>query len=314
MQKTFRLAHISDVHLPNVTGFWPRHWNLKRGLGFINWQRKRRFIHRWQTIDLLLEDLKQQECDHIAVSGDLANLGLPSELAAAHEWLQRLGPPAEVSAIPGNHDIYCPLWSDIGTALWQPYMSGDDRTSSSSPATGNVEFPYIRRFGSIVLIGVNSAVPTAPGVASGEVGAAQLQRLRRTLQQLAEESVCRVVMVHHPPLPGLASRRRALRDAAEFEKVLQDGGAELVVHGHNHRSMWSACAHEGGAIPVIGVPSFSTAPGLHAGEPAAYNIYEFNETSDGHAITLVQRGLKQDAAGIHELRNQPISDLIHKQS
>ncbi|MEM6499757.1 MAG: metallophosphoesterase [Pseudomonadota bacterium] len=314
MQKTIRLAHISDVHLPNVSGFWPRHWNLKRGLGFINWQRKRRFIHRWETIDLLLEDLKQQQCDHIAVSGDLANLGLPSEISAAFDWLQRLGSPEDVSVIPGNHDIYCPLWSDIGTERWRPYMRGDAPSLTSSRVTDEVEFPYTRRFGDIVLIGVNSAVPTPPGIASGAVGAVQLERLRNILQQLAAEKVCRVVMVHHPPLPGLASRRRALRDAADFERVLQDAGAELVIHGHNHRSMLSACAHEGGAIPVIGVPSFSTAPGLRHGEPAAYIIYEFSQAPDGYAITLIQRGVKQEADGVIELRNTLISDLMHKQS
>ncbi|MEM8974771.1 MAG: metallophosphoesterase [Pseudomonadota bacterium] len=314
MQKTFRLAHVSDVHLPNVTGFWPQHWNLKRALGFINWQRKRRFIHRWETIDLLLEDLKQQKCDHIAVSGDLANIGLPSELSAALEWLQRLGRPEDVSVIPGNHDIYCRLLSDIGTARWQTYMRAEVGSSSSSTSTDEVDFPYIRRFGSIVLVGVNSAVPTAPGIASGEVGAAQIERLRNILQQLTVERVCRAVMVHHPPLPGLASRRRAMRDAAEFERMLQDVGADLVIHGHNHRSMLSECAHEDGTIPVIGVPSFSTTPGLQYGEPAAYNIYEINKASEGYAITLIQRGLKPDADGVIELRNELISEPMHKQS
>jgi hypothetical protein len=39
------LAHISDLHLSPVEGFGPRHWNMKRGLGFLNWHQRRKTVH-----------------------------------------------------------------------------------------------------------------------------------------------------------------------------------------------------------------------------------------------------------------------------
>ena len=40
-------------------------------------------------------------------------------------------------------------------------------------------FPFVRMLGPVALIGINSAVPTPPLVASGRLGAAQLDAHRR---------------------------------------------------------------------------------------------------------------------------------------
>ena len=80
----------------------------KRGLGYINWHRGRKYIHRRETLDAVTRDLKTIATDHIAVTGDLANLSLPIEYAAARAWLETLGPPRDVTVIPGNHDAYVP--------------------------------------------------------------------------------------------------------------------------------------------------------------------------------------------------------------
>ena len=97
MTETVTLAHISDLHLSPVTGFGPRHWNLKRGLGFLNWQRGRRFVHSRDTADRLVDDMIQQDPDHVAVTGDLVNIGLPSEYEAARRWLESVGSPDRVT-------------------------------------------------------------------------------------------------------------------------------------------------------------------------------------------------------------------------
>ncbi|WP_457825368.1 hypothetical protein, partial [Staphylococcus aureus] len=75
MTDAVRFAWLSDVHLP-LAGFPLRYWNLKRVLGWLNWQRKRRFIHTREALDLIVADMKAQKPDHILVSGDLINLGL----------------------------------------------------------------------------------------------------------------------------------------------------------------------------------------------------------------------------------------------
>ena len=102
----FTLAHLSDPHLAPLP--WPNPLELlsKRGLGYINWQRKRRPIHRPEVLAALVADLKRQAPDHIAVTGDLVNLSLGSEFGPALAWLETLGSSRDVTAVPGNHDAY----------------------------------------------------------------------------------------------------------------------------------------------------------------------------------------------------------------
>ena len=286
MPRPFILAHLSDVHLAPLPPFRPHHWNLKRALGFANWVRRRRRIHLRAVVDKLVGDIKAQAIDHVLVSGDLVNIGLPEEHAQALGWLQELGSSEFVTVIPGNHDIYCPLWRDIGTGRWQPYM-----TNLPEPTVAqDGQFPFVRRLGAVALIGVNSAVPTPPGVASGEIGEAQLARLERLLVELADEPVCRVVAVHHPPLVGQAKPRRGLRDADRLEALLSRNRPDLVLHGHNHRNMLSFRGRrDGRPFPVVGVPSFSTGQ-RHGDEPAgAYNLYTITGSGPEFAIGLVQR-------------------------
>ena len=308
---TFTLAHLSDIHLGPMPGFWPRHWNTKRLLGFLNWQRRRRFVHRPDIVMRLVEDLRAQGADHIAVSGDLTNIGMPSEHAWSLAWLEQLGPPDHVSVIPGNHDVYSPLRRDPGVLRWRPYMTGETVDEGETPrregATLSQLFPSVRRIGPIALIGVNSAVPTPPGIATGFVDPAQLDRLEQLLTRLQSEELARVVMVHHPPLAGQASPRRALTNAAVLEELLCRCGADLVIHGHNHRQMLAWRQGPEAAFPVVGIPSASVARAGRHEQRAAYNLYRFAAEGASSAIEMVTRGLAEDEGPVVELGRQMLA-------
>ena len=60
----------------------------KRVLGYVNWHRGRKLVHRRDVLDVLTQDIVGREPDHIAVTGDLVNLGLPEEFVLAAEWLR----------------------------------------------------------------------------------------------------------------------------------------------------------------------------------------------------------------------------------
>ena len=93
MNETVTLAHVSDVHLSPAPGVALRHLNIKRGLGYLNWQRQRRHTHNRAALDLVVADMLRHKPDHIAVTGDLINLGLPVEYEAATAWLREVGTP-----------------------------------------------------------------------------------------------------------------------------------------------------------------------------------------------------------------------------
>jgi len=303
--ETITLAHISDVHLAPLPALGLRHLNIKRGLGYLNWQRSRKHTHSRFALDLIVADALRHEPDHIAVTGDLINLGLPAEYEAATAWLASVGSPERVTIVPGNHDIYTALRNDPGVARWASYMQADawgKRFSSDAAVrVAALPFPFVRRVGPVALIGVNSAVETPPFVAAGEVGPAQREALGGLLSQLGGEGLIRVVLIHHPPLPGQAPPRRGLRDARELSRVLAEHGAELVLHGHNHcdsHTDFARLPEAGGSIPVIGVASGSMAR-MHRNEPLGrYNLLRIGRTDGRVHIECITRGLTQDGEGI----------------
>ncbi len=51
----------------------------KRATGYANWRRGRSRSHDMTVLETLVADLKQQGAAHVACTGDLCNIGLPSE-------------------------------------------------------------------------------------------------------------------------------------------------------------------------------------------------------------------------------------------
>lgn len=297
--ETFTLAHISDLHLSPIAGFTVRHWNAKRSLGYLNWRRSRVRHHLRSIADRIAADALAQGPDHIAVTGDLANLGLPGEFEAARRWLEALGSPGFVTVVPGNHDIYSRrLHGASCIEQWADYMRA---APGEGAGAGAVAFPFVRRLSGVALIGLNSAVPTPPFVASGLLGEPQLARLGRDLAALGEEEYARVILIHHPPLPGQAPPRRGLDDAAAFARVLDAHGAELVLHGHNHVDSLIWRTRSGGHVPVVGVASGSSGR-VHPHEPLArYNLYTFTREAGAVSIRCVSRGLDRPDGEIVEI-------------
>lgn len=253
----------------------------KRFTGFINWHRNRHAIHDMAVLERLTVDLLAQRPDHVALTGDLTNLGLAGEFVTARVYAERLGGPGFVSVIPGNHDVYA--GESLASMQHQlaPYMAGDD---------GAAGFPYCRVRGGVALIGVNSGVVTAPFMASGRMGQAQGAELRALLLRTRDEGLARVVMIHHPPHASGARAARGLRDAPALEALLAETGADLVLHGHNHRQSLHWLPAADGPIPVVGVASASAVPGSPA-HRAAYHLHRIGREAGRVVVTMAVRGL-----------------------
>jgi 3',5'-cyclic AMP phosphodiesterase CpdA len=284
----FTLAHLSDIHLSPLPRAKRGHLLSKRILGYVNWHRGRKYVHKREILDLLTRDLLERDPDHIAVTGDLVNLGLPEEYLRAAEWLHHLGPPRHVTAIPGNHDAYVRMRPERGTRHWQPYMQSNTAGEAlfATPESG---FPFVRRLGEdIGIVALSSAIPTMPFVAAGRIGKTQRTALASALDALGREGLFRVVLIHHPPLPGQASWARGLRDAKKFRDVLCEHGAELVLHGHDHKQSVRELETVTGPATIVGVPSASEA--VQGRAPAArYNEYNIERAGNGWRVEMVGR-------------------------
>jgi 3',5'-cyclic AMP phosphodiesterase CpdA len=300
----FKLAHLSDIHLSPMPRARRRDLLGKRVFGYVNWHRGRKLVHRRDMLDLITADLIEQKPDHIAVTGDLVNLGLPEEFVRAAAWLHHLGPPEDVTAIPGNHDAYVRLHPERGTGLWRPYMqaNADGEALFPTPTAG---FPFVRRFGDVGIVALSSAIPTMAFMAAGRLGSTQRALLSDALDVLGGKGLFRVVLIHHPPLPGQSGWRRGLRDAAKLRRILEDKGAELVLHGHNHEQTVVELNTATGPCIVVGVPSASEA--VEGRIPAArYNEYAIARTNSGWRCEMVGRALASSPEHVWECERRVI--------
>jgi len=291
----FTLAHLSDPHLPPLPAARFRDLAGKRALGYLNWTRNRHKYHRREVLDTLVADLRAQRPDHIAVTGDLVNIALEAEFAPARAWLQSVGTSEHVTVVPGNHDAYTRATRNRSAEIWGDYLRGDGALTADP-----ITFPFVRRRGPLALIGVSSAVPTPPFMATGWLGQAQRDALDGILSQLSAEQVFRVLLIHHPLRSD--SRHKSLTDSDELLTLLKRHGVELVLHGHDHvhSTMWVDGSRS--RIPAIGVPSASAI--AHGHYPAAaYNLFSIERDGDAWRCEQTVRGFGDDVR-IHELRRE----------
>jgi 3',5'-cyclic AMP phosphodiesterase CpdA len=273
----FRLVQVSDPHFQSFRLSSIRQLLGKRAVGALNLLVRRRRKHRMELLQALLEDLRGRSFDHLALTGDLCNVALASEWDAALRWIAATGLPADrVTVIPGNHDAYVPEVVRDGSfeRLFAVFQTPDLRLDSAT-------YPFVRFRGEVALVCVSTGVPTGDLGAWGRVGEAQLARLETLLAMPEVKAHRRVVLIHHPPVVNRPGEDRNLRDRAALQAVLARTGAELVLHGHDHRDFWNELPGPGSRIPVVGAGSASYAGG--PAKRARYNVYEI----DGAAITAL---------------------------
>ena len=292
----FLLAHLSDAHIGPLPKVRKRELIGKRFTGYVNWSRRGR-LHDMDVLRRIVDDLHAQVPDHIAMTGDILNIGLKAEFPVARAWLETLGSTEDVSFVPGNHDAYVRSSLRHLAETFAPWVE-ETGVEHALPFA----FPYLRRRGPLALIGLSSAIPTAPLLASGALGAAQCAALGPLLDTARDEALVRVVMIHHPPHVTGAKGGRGLRDASRFEAVIARYGADLVIHGHNHRaSVHHLPGPQGTRVPVVGVPSCSAVPGSH-GHLAAYHLFRFAARADGGSlIEASRRGLSEPGDAVSNL-------------
>jgi 3',5'-cyclic AMP phosphodiesterase CpdA len=270
------LAHFSDPHLAFEPVLSLRQRFSKRQLSALSWGRGRRELQQPRLLDALMADVRAAAPDHLVVTGDIVNFSLPGEFPAAARWLQSLGAPDQVSVVPGNHDALVPMAPEQGLGLWAPWMSGDD---------GAAAWPYLRVRGELALIGLRTGWPTAPLLAGGSLGTEQLQRLDRLLQEQAELGRCRVLMLHHPVVSGVVSRRKALADAEALRELIRRRGAELLLHGHARDAHFGQLRGPQGGVLSLGLPSSSAVPNPKD-EGARWHLLRLEPAAAGWTLSI----------------------------
>jgi 3',5'-cyclic AMP phosphodiesterase CpdA len=287
-----RLIQLTDPHLSSLESFSFLKVKGKRKSGYLSWYRKRRYIHRPEILERLTQAVHDESPDRILLTGDLVHIGLEDEIIEAAHWLRRLGTPEEVMLIPGNHDNYAPDSQAAMIRHWCDYLPAQAAEVNDYAAA----YPVVRTTGGLRLIGVNTSCVTRIFSAEGELGKAQLSRLREALGgpvpgpagESPDRSEFTCLLIHHPPLPGMTKQRKALRDAGDLQRVIEKQQPDLVLYGHLH------CNHEGqhGETRTFCTASASSITN------ASYRVFDLEKTDDGwHCLMRLMSLDKHNGAG-----------------
>jgi 3',5'-cyclic AMP phosphodiesterase CpdA len=282
----FRIAHVSDCH---VAARWGAHWRAilfnKRLTGYLNLRLGRARAFRPQYLGVVL-DAASRAADHVVVTGDITNLALESEYAAARALLDDVTHSVEVTVVPGNHDIYLPttLREELFSRYFGEFLRSDFPDLAVDLPVGR--YPCVKVRGPVAVIGLSSAVPRPPFVAAGYVGKAQLTALSRALEHPEIAGRTPIILIHHPPVDGrtrFTQLRDGLVDVAPLRAALQPVERGLVLFGHLHTRVRCVLPTRDGSLDVIsasGASLDSPDPAVRAG----FNLYEIED--DGTIVGI----------------------------
>jgi 3',5'-cyclic AMP phosphodiesterase CpdA len=269
-----RFLHCSDIHLLSLRGVGAHRFLNKRLTGGVNLMLKRGKHHDEALFDRIVERAREHAVDRVVITGDLSNLALEQEFEHIVAKLDAIEIP--VTVVPGNHDAYTrgSVRQRRFEQMFARFMHGERHGEHP-----DLFYPFVQRYDEVALIGVSTAHASLPLYAVGTVGEAQLQRLDRMLEVLGREGLTRIVLIHHPVMPGVSKRRHDLVDLKAFGEVIARRGAELILHGHEHKAIEGAIPGLEAPVPVHGISS-GTNLSRHAGREAAFSIYQV----DGRTI------------------------------
>ncbi len=301
-----RIAHCSDLHLLSIAGTrWLELMN-KRWIGRMNLISNRSRHYHVDAFDDMIADLNTHGIDHVLCTGDVTNLALRREFEFARGKFDNLTHgKTNITVIPGNHDAYVAEGVGLFAETFEPFAATDPEWAwtaddlapddhENDVVDGVPRWPIVRVRGEVAVIGLSTSRQTPWFTAYGRIGAGQASRLERVLAdpRLAGSQarrMFRLVAIHHPVAGQRAkSRIRGLRDHDRFAEVIARAGADLIVHGHEHRDISESLAGpDGTAVPVRGIVSGTHFVDNRPDKTARYRIFEIENGALVSASTRI---------------------------
>lgn len=285
LRRVFRIAHLSDLHLLSPHGVeWRKALFNKRVTGYANLIRHRGRVFRRDFLASVLS-AASADADHLVVTGDVTNLSLEREFEEARSLLDGVARSVEVTVVPGNHDVYLPSIHERRRFLhhFGAFLQSDLPELARELPVG--PFPCVKLRGPVAIVALSSAVPRPPFVASGRLGARQLEALEEVLAHPEVRRRTPVLLLHHPPIDERArihQLRDGLTDGASLRRVLSLLPRGVVLSGHLHKRWRKRLPTDGGVLDAIG----ASGAALDHPDPrvrAGFNAYSFG--ADGALVS-----------------------------
>jgi len=302
-----RIAHFSDLHVLALEGASTYRFLNKRFTGWLNLRLKRGHKHRSAHVRAIAREITRAKVDHVVITGDLTNLALEQEFEAVKRLLEddlHLAPD-QISAVPGNHDLYTrgALRDRRFTSYFQDYVKSDLPDLAADIALGR--FPFVKLRGPVAIIGLSSAVPRPPLMASGQLGQKQLDALANILAHPEVKARSPVILLHHPihnPPSKMKTFVEGLWDADRLVDTLGALPRGLLLHGHLHVRRQCSLGTPLGELLSVGATSASLQH-EHEHKMAGFNLYEFD---DAGALTKVEAHVLDTAKDAFHVERVPV--------
>lgn len=282
-----RIAHLSDLHLLSLDGAVPFRLLNKRLTGYLNLRFHRTSVHKPFAVKAAAREIRRLGIDHVVITGDVSNLALEREFDLVSALLEEdLGlAPDQVSLVPGNHDMYThgAYRAQRFSRHFQRYLASD----LPEIELGMGGFPFVHLRGPVAIIGLSTALPRPPLVASGGLGGPQLRAFERILAHPEVRRRTVVVLQHHPwhnPTSLTKILFEGLVDARRQGQLLRRLNRGLLLHGHLHRRVHRRLLTDSGHVDMVGATSASL---LHDSDErmAGFNVYDVDSDGVIGAIT-----------------------------
>ena len=267
----------------------------KRVTGFANLLLSRGRVYRRESLHAVMR-AAVKGADHLVVTGDITNLALEGEYEEARRLLDEAARSAEVTVVPGNHDVYLPavFHERRFSHHFSPFMETDLPEVALDLPAGR--FPSVKLRGPVAIIGLSSAVPRPPFISAGYLGQDQLEALEALLEHPEVARRTKVVLLHHDPIDSrfrVEQLRGGLVDAPALRRALARLSTGLVLFGHLHVRKRYRLRTEAGVLDVV---SASGAALEHPEERvrAGFNVYEVD---DGGRITTIEAHVLDPSSG-----------------
>ncbi len=282
-----RIAHISDLHL-SVSK------ETERGGNFVE----------------LLESIRKHSCDHIVITGDIADDAVTEDLVYAREILAQFDfmNYEKLTVIPGNHDIYGASPSgDLSFTFVDLCSKIDIRANEKvftevfKEVTGELNgFPFVKLIENVAFICVNSmfewSIERNPEGSNGSISSHDLKVIDELLASEDVKNRCKIFLMHHH-----LSRTRDVHDApahnlwlksisykmdfykpSRLLKVLKKHKVNLLLHGHTHYT--GVYVRKG----ITCVNSSAASAPLYDGMKRRYSIIDIPDTFDENENIMIQ--------------------------
>lgn len=296
-----RIAHLSDLHLLNLEGASPLRFLNKRMTGYLNLRFHRKAVHKPSSVRAAARAIRELGVDHVVVTGDVTNLALEGEFELVRDVLSsELGfSPDKLSLVPGNHDMY--TGGAFRTQRFVKMFAENVTSDLPDLRPKGSAFPFVRLRGPAAIVGLSTAVPRMPFVASGTIGREQLEALAKIVEHPEVRARTLVVLQHHP-LHNSQNRAKVLieglLDAELEQRILGRLERGLVLHGHLHRRVRRDLATRGGVVHAVGAPSASLVDARDE-RMGGFNLYEIGD--DGAVQELGSRRLDLETSTFREV-------------